>query len=41
MQVIRYIFTTPGIGGITVIAIVFILLICYGLTTRWIIKGSK
>ncbi len=32
---------TPGVGGAVACAVVVILVVCYGLTIRWISKGHK
>jgi len=38
---LKYIFTTPGIGGLVVITVFTTLLISYGLTIKWISKAGK
>lgn len=34
-------FNTPGVGGVLVIVVVTTLILCYGLTIRWISKGHE
>ena len=35
------IFDMSGLGGALAVSIIAVLILCYGLTTRWIIKGCK
>ena len=41
MAFIDELFNTAGYGGLAVGAIVVTLVLCYGLTIRWISKGHK
>ena len=41
MRFLSDVFTTPGIGGVVVIATIAVLLVAYGLTLRWIANGAK
>ena len=41
MEIIKYLFVTPGIGGKIALTVIFISLICYSLTIRWISKSSE
>lgn len=38
---VEALFQTPGVGGATACSIIVILLVCYGLTIRWISKGHQ
>ena len=40
MQYIKAVFDTPGVGGAVAGAVVLLLIVCYGLTLRWISMGS-
>ena len=37
----KAIFETPGVGGIVAAGAIATLLVCYGLTIRWISKGHE
>lgn len=41
MDFLKAVFDTAGIGGLLVGFIVTALLLCYGLTARWISKGYE
>ncbi|HEX3001642.1 MAG TPA: hypothetical protein VHN82_04635 [Methanoregula sp.] len=36
-----YLFDLPGFGGAVACTVINTLIICYGLTVRWISKGHK
>ena len=41
MRYLDALFDTPGVGGAVVCAAVVILIVCYGLTIKWISKGHE
>ena len=41
MENLEAIFETPGVGGALACAVIVTLVVCYGLTIRWIAKGHE
>ncbi len=41
MQFVDAFFNTPGVGGVVAGTVIATLIICYGLTIRWISKGEE
>jgi hypothetical protein len=41
MQFVDVVFNTPGVGGLVAGSVISILIVCYGLTVRWISKGEE
>ena len=41
MSSLAELFDTPGVGGAVAMTAVVILVVCYGLTVRWIAKGGE
>jgi hypothetical protein len=39
MWIVDAVFETPGVGGAVAGAVILILIVCYGLTIKWISKG--
>lgn len=40
-RAVYWLMNTPGLGGIVVTSIVFIILLSVGLTLRWIVLGAR
>ena len=41
MWYVDLIFDTPGVGGVVACSVITTLVVCYGLTVRWISKGHE